>query len=273
LAISKAELKKLRLLKTKKGRTEQGTFMVGGLRVMEEALNSNMSPIKVLFASEQLSKRGISLIDSYKSSGIEISRVRQAELHSLSDTETSQGILGVFKTPDTSLSKLYKHTMRKVLLCDQINDPGNLGTLIRTALAFEFKMIMVTDNSVEIYNPKVVRSSAGAIFKIATSAIDYDELLEFKESNRAVLLAAVSHSGPANKAKNIDLDRMRIENVVILAIGSEAEGLSTKVKSLADVEIKIEHDPVVESLNAAVAGGVLMHQLYKSLPRDLICKA
>lgn len=264
MAISKAELKKLRLLKTKKGRSEQNSFLVGGTRVLEEAHKFNFLPLKVLFSPEQLSERGLALVGQFKSANVEVSRVSQSDLQSLSDTETSQGILGVFRTAETNLSKLYKPSIRKVLLCDRISDPGNLGTLIRTALAFGFEMIMVTDYSVEIYNPKVVRSSAGAVFGISAANISFTELSEFKKSNKARLLAAVS---PGSKSDNINessLLKLQNDEVLILAIGSEAEGLSKEVHSQADMKVTIEHNSEVESLNAAVAGAILMNKVYQN---------
>jgi len=263
LAISKAELKKLGSLKTKKGRNAENRFMAEGVRVLEEALKFDFLPLKLLFSQADISERGREIVKQFKSKKIEIIEVSSKEMDTISDTETAQGIAAVFNVPESKLSKLYKSSYRRVLLCDRINDPGNLGTLVRTALAFEFDMMLVTNNTVEMFNPKVVRASAGAIFGLPTAHASYQELEQFKMSSNASLVAAVAqHNIRNNMNEKSEWDLTR-KSPQILAVGSEADGISKEVLSMTDYAITIRHSSKIESLNAAVAGAILMHNIYE----------
>lgn len=263
MAVSKAELKKLAFLKAKKGRKEEGMFLVGGVRLLEEALSSNFLPIKIYYSLTELSKRGQEILARFKSGKTDCILMSKKEIDSISDTENTQGIVALFKTPEIRLSKLYKPSFRRLLLCDQINDPGNLGTLIRSARAFGFDMIMVTDKSAELYNPKVVRSSAGAIFGLPAASVSHLELSDFISGKNIKIAAAVSnHNGQNDDSGVLALSKEK-ENPLILAIGSEAEGLSQEVLELSDHKISIKHDTKVESLNAAIAGSILMYEIWQ----------
>lgn len=263
MAISKAELKKLISLKSKKGRCKENSFLVGGIRLMEEALKSAVLPVKVYCAMEVLTDRGRKLITELKSKKIRVLAVAKREIEAISDTDSPQGVAGLFKIPKTDLSKLYKLSSRKLLLCDQINDPGNLGTLMRSALAFGFDMMLVTDNTVELYNPKVVRSSAGAIFQLPIATITYNELNQFKELRNVKIAAAVSPQSGINDSFEMASANHDGDDLLMLAIGSEAEGLSNEVLEMSDCKISIKHEAKVESLNAAVAGSILMYQIFQ----------
>ncbi len=263
MPISKAELKKLASLKTKKGRSSENRFLAEGVRVLEEALKFNFLPIKLLCVQAGISERGKNLIKQIKSKRIEVSEVSAREMEAISDTETAQGIAAVFNLPESRLSKLYKPSYRRVLLCDRINDPGNLGTLVRTALAFEFEMMLITDKTVELFNPKAVRASAGAIFGLPTTKATFEELKEFKKSSNAKIAAAVVQHGIREKINEVSEIDLKEKSPVVLAIGSEADGLSEEILSMSDFKMTIRHSSKVESLNAAVAGAILMHDIYE----------
>ncbi len=261
MPITKAELKNLAALKTKKGRGAQHRFLAGGVRVLEEALKFDFLPVKLLYSQSVISERGRKLVNQFKTKKVEIIVISSKELDTISDTETAQGIMGVFETPETSLSKLYKPSFRRLLLCDRINDPGNLGTLVRSALAFDFNMMLVTDNSVELFNPKVVRSSAGAIFALPAAKVTYQELKEFKMAQNIKVAAAVSQHAGNDSNLGILFSLIGGGSSLILAIGSEADGLSNELLSLSDFTVSISHHSNVESLNAAVAGSILMYEI------------
>ena len=263
MAISKAELKKLGSLKTKKGRSTENLFMAEGVRVLEEALKFDFLPLKLFFSQPDVSERGKELVKQFKSKKIEIIAVSSKGMDAISDTETAQGIAAVFNVPESKLSKLYKPSYRRVLLCDRISDPGNLGTLVRTALAFEFDMMLVTDNTVEVFSPKVVRASAGAIFGLPTGRASYEELEQFKMFSNANLVAAVAQYSVGNNMNEKSEWDFTEKSLQILAIGSEAEGLSEEILSVADYTTTIKHSSKIESLNAAVAGAILMHNIFE----------
>jgi TrmH family RNA methyltransferase len=268
LAISKAELKKLASLKTKKGRNSENRFMAEGVRVLEEALKFDFHPIKLFFSQADISERGQEIVRQFKLKKIEIIAVSSKEIDTISDTESAQGVAAVFNVPESKLSKLYKSVYRKVLLCDRINDPGNLGTLVRTALAFEFDMIIVTENTVEIFSPKVVRASAGAIFGLPTARASCQELKQFKMSKNIKVAATVApHDIRGKNYETLELELVE-KFPFILAVGSEAEGLSEEILCMTDYAMTIRHNSKVESLNAAVAGAILMHDIYEKQRRQ-----
>lgn len=263
MALSKAELKKLAILKSKRGRQELGSFLVGGVRLLEEAFSSGFLPRKVFYAPSELSTRGRQIVARFTSARVNCIQGSIKDIDAISDTVNSQSMVAQFMTPETKLSKLYKPSFRRLLLCDQINDPGNLGTLIRSARAFEIDMMLITDNSVELYNPKVVRSSAGAIFGLPAAILTYSELSHLKTENKIKIAAAVAHqAGKSNDAEKSAFSK-NVKNPLVLAIGSEAEGLSREVLELSDFQVSIRHSKNVESLNAAVAGSILMHEMWR----------
>lgn len=255
--MTKEELKKIKALNSKKGRNEQRKFAVGGVRLLEEALKHKFLPNMLLYASVGLSARGQKLVTALKTLKVTVNELSSREIESVSDTKSSQGILAVFDTPEQDLSKLYKQYYRRLLLCDEITDPGNLGTLARSALAFEFDMMLVSSKTIELYNPKVVRSSAGALFKLPVANVSYEELKNFKNRKKASLIASKASSN-----KSMTELPLSSNNPIILAIGSEAAGLSERVLKLSDAVISIAHSPIAESLNAAVAGSIIMKQMY-----------
>ena len=257
MKLTKEELKKIKSLNSKKGRKEQREFAVGGVRLLEEALNHEFLPKELLCASAVFSERGQKLITAFKKLKVTVIELSSREIESISDTKSSQGILAVFDTPEQELSKLYKQYYRRLLLCDEITDPGNLGTLARSALAFKFDMMLVSKKSIELYNPKVVRSSAGALFKLPIANVSYEELKDFKSRKKARLVA--SKASGNNSMRELPLSPNR---PIILAIGSEAAGLSERVLQLSDCVVSIAHSTKVESLNAAVAGSIIMKQMY-----------
>ena len=255
--MTKEELKKIKALRSKKGRKEQLKFAVGGVRLLEEALKHEFLPNMLLYSSAELSERGQKLVKAFKKLKVAANELSSREIEFVSDSKTSQGILAVFNTPLQELSKLYKPFFRRLLLCDEIADPGNLGTLARSALAFEFDMMLVSTKTIEPYSPKVVRSSAGAMFKLPVANVSYQELEELKNRKKAELIAS-----KALKNKIMTKLPSSTNNPIILAIGSEATGLSERVLKISDSVISIAHSPKAESLNAAVAGSIIMKQIY-----------
>ncbi len=142
---------------------------------------------------------------------------------------------------------------------DGISDPGNAGTLLRSALAFGFDAVILTNNSVDPFNPKVVRSSVGAIFGFPIITATVEEILRFKKYDRFKLIVADT------KGLDIHSKKINVKNYsrIVLALGSEAEGISEYILSMADIKIKINHEEKVDSLNVAVAGSIIMKEFYK----------
>ncbi|UCG61222.1 MAG: RNA methyltransferase [Candidatus Zixiibacteriota bacterium] len=258
MSITKAELKQVKALSTAKGRKLSRRFLAEGTRLLEEALRHRFLPDRIYFASALLGRRGEKLMNRLKGHRIACAEVSARELRDMAQTEAPQGILGVFAMPDNELSELRRPRYRRILWCEGIADPGNLGTLVRSAQAFEFDPVVLTENCADAFAPKVVRSSAGAVFGRQIVQLGNKDVLAFARKHRFTIIAA------GTRGKKIDYSLIKaLEKVkLILAIGSEADGLSEEIVRHANLTVTIPHSRKTESLNAAVAGSILMNEFY-----------
>jgi len=260
--LSKEKLKELAKLKTKKGRKTQGKFLIEGLHLCEEMANSNWETESVLFTSsfrELLG--GKKLLQKFQRKNVKTIPVKNEAVKKLSDTVTPQGIIGVVKIKNFSLDKVWPKGFNIILALDAIRNPGNVGTLIRTADAFGIDGVMLSCDSAELYNPKVVRSTMGSIFHLPISDdVDLEKTIpglkrwNFKifgtDAKEGEDLDKLDYFGPMGPAEKI-----------CLLIGSEAKGLNKKLLNLSDAIIRIPTYGKAESLNASVAGGILLYEI------------
>lgn len=258
MSLTRTELKHIQTLLSKKGRKQIKMFVAEGVRLLEEAVRFQFWPQTVLVADALLSERGQKLVEQFRRRGIRTVDVSARQMDSLTDTRTPQGLLGVFGTPSLKLSELYQARYRKLLICENVADPGNLGTLIRSALAFAFNMVIVSGSSAEPFAPKVVRASAGAVFGVPIADTDKGPLVAFMRQHNVAIVAAEPRGSVRVEETRTLLSRQSIA----LAIGSEPHGLSELLITNATARVRIEHTGEVESLNAAVAGSILMNEIY-----------
>jgi len=258
MSLSRNELKDIESLQTKKGRKEHQLFFAEGVRVLEEALKHHRQPELILCSPSRLDDRARTLMGRFGAMSVRIEELNARPFAKLSDVQTPQALLGLFPIQFAETAQLMAPDARKVLLCDSISDPGNLGTLIRSALAFEFDQVLLTGPCADPFSPKVVRATAGAIFGVTLSQVSPEALPELKSSFEPIMIGA----DPAGQTGRAVVDDADLGKSLILAIGSEAEGLDKRILELCDIRMKIEHDGKVESLNAAVAGSILMQEIY-----------
>jgi TrmH family RNA methyltransferase len=257
VSITKKELKDIKSLRTAKGRRNHGRFAAEGVRLLEEALRHRVGPRLLLTAPAMLTDRGEKLIRRFRAKRIPLVDTSARELKSTCDSVTSQGLLGVFDLPENSTTELLSAQYRTVLLCDGISDPGNLGALIRCALAFGFNPLLLVGTCADPFAPKVVRASAGAIFGVKLIRATATEAAELSAGGKFKLVAADVHGKPTAR---VPVSARR--NRVILAVGSEAEGLSEPIVQKANYRWQLKHESGVESLNVAVAAAIMMKQFY-----------
>jgi TrmH family RNA methyltransferase len=256
---------KIKLIRTLQGRAkerrEAGAFLAEGVRLVEEAVNSNW-PFRFVLHDEILNERGSLLVENLKSRSIECEMVSTSVMKSVSETETPQGILAVLNDFEISIPK----SLNFILIPDQIRDPGNLGTLLRTAAAAGVQSVFIPPETTDAFAPKVVRAGMGAHFKLPIHSMDWDEIEE------VVKLAGVTLSGEAvSKGLHVYLADMdgqscwetNFRQPVALIIGSEADGASESARNLANEKISIPMNGNIESLNAGVAGSVLMFEVVR----------
>jgi TrmH family RNA methyltransferase len=259
VAITRRQIKDIRALSTKKGRRAQNRFLAEGVRLLEETVLYRWMPEMVLISRTDLSERGKRLVDSFQKQAVRIEEIAGKDFESISTTESPQGILAVFSMPQWELKQLYGGGFRKILWCENVTDPGNVGTLARSALAFGFSAMLLSGRSVEPFAPKVIRSSAGAIFGLRVLQCGNDEILRYAAEVNGVIIAADIKGKPVDYLLNA-IDK---PGKLILAIGAEAEGLSDEVLAAAGFRVRIRHSDKVESLNAAMAGSILMNRIYE----------
>jgi len=236
------------LLGRPKERREENAFVVEGVRLIEEAVNSNWGFRFVLY-DETLNERGELQVESLKSRGVDVEMITESLMKSLSETETPQGILAVLEFKQLPIP----NPPDFVLIPDQIRDPGNFGTLLRSAAATGVQAVLLPPETTDAFAPKVVRSGMGAHFRLPIYSMNWDEIKEKTNGLQLYLADMDGHS-----CWQTDL-----RQPLALIVGGEAEGVSEEARKLATQKISIPMIGNVESLNAGVAGSVLMFEVVR----------
>ncbi len=242
------------LLTEKSARLENDLFVTEGIRLAEEVLNAGITP-RMVFSTSQLSARGNDLVRRCLDANVEGFELSPEVMHKISDTETAQGILMV--VPQTAIP--LPSTPDLVLILDQLRDPGNCGTILRTAAAAGVQLVFNTPGSADLFMPKVVRAGMGAHFRMCIRQEDWAEILHFcRPSSGTRLKLFLSESGGGK-----DLWQANLRNPLALIIGGEAEGAGTEARQAADELIHIPMPGHFESLNAGVAASILLFEVVR----------
>ncbi|HUE98158.1 MAG TPA: RNA methyltransferase [Anaerolineales bacterium] len=239
------------LLGRPKERREANVFVIEGVRLVEEAVNINWEFQFALY-SDGLSERGLNLIKRLEDKKIEVEMVESGLLQSLSETETPQGILAVLV--DSRLP--IPDSLNFILIPDQIRDPGNLGTLIRTAAATGVQTVLIPPETTGAFAPKVVRSGMGAHFRLPIHSMAWEEIRKYVSASHPLQVYLADMGGKS--CWETDL-----RQPLALIVGGEAAGASNEARKLATKKISIPMQGQVESLNAGVAGSVLMFEVVR----------
>jgi RNA methyltransferase, TrmH family len=232
-----------------KERREAGAFVVEGVRLVEEAANSNWG-FQLALHDDSLGERGTSLVNRLRARGVEVEEISPALMKSLAGTETPQGILAVVPIPNLLIPKFPTF----VLIPDQIRDPGNLGTLLRTAAAAGVDAVLIPPETTDPFAPKVVRAAMGAHFRLPIHAGSWDEI----RAQVAGLTVWLADAEGAQPCWGVDL-----RPPLALIVGGEAEGASDQARGLGTASISIPMPGQIESLNAAAAGAILMFEVVR----------
>jgi len=251
-SLSNPQMKNLTLLQKKaKARDEQGIYVVEGLKMFEEAREAGI--LMKAYASESFYQEKTQE-NQYYFADLDYDIITDSVFKEVADTLTPQGIMGTVKKPEYYLDSIMKAPEACLLLLEDIRDPGNLGTMIRTAEGAGVTGVIVSDATVDIYNPKVIRSTMGSIYRMPIfQAEDFYKTLEDIKKQGIVIFAAHLLGIPYDTEGSF---RKRCA----FLIGNEANGLSEKASAVADTLIKIPMAGKVESLNAAVAAAILMYE-------------
>jgi TrmH family RNA methyltransferase len=239
-------LKWYRELEERKGRLEAGAFLVEGDKAIRQIIAGHPDAIIEILAVDQTPP-------AYHDYPVRL--VTESQFRYISSTRTPQGILAVVRIPaDIYSTHLPRDAGKRILLLEDIQDPGNTGTLIRTAAAFGFSGVILTENGADPLSPKCVQSTAGSVLSVwLRRTKEYLELAQALKKESYTLVAAdlAGTAGP---------EVLRGQEKLLLALGNEAAGLSKELLDIADYRLRI---PVVkekaESLNVATCGAILMY--------------
>ncbi|MDY3927748.1 MAG: RNA methyltransferase [Clostridia bacterium] len=235
-------------LKTKKYRTDSNSYTVEGKKSVVDAINSDERILSVIVSEDFYENNEFSYPDN-----TDIYIVGNEIFSNLSSTENPQGIIAVLSQSDNIELALDKE--KAYIYCDHIQDPGNLGTIIRTADAAGFGGVLLSKDCVDLYNPKTVRSSMGSFFHIKKlSDFTAEALSEYKKQGFSIVCGVLSD-------RTIEYTKADFSKPVIIVIGNEANGISNEILAISDVNIKIPIDGNAESLNAAVAAAIIMYEV------------
>ncbi|MEE8479034.1 MAG: RNA methyltransferase [Candidatus Neomarinimicrobiota bacterium] len=249
--LSKSDIKLIKSLAFKKYRRIHKLFLIEGERLVSEAVQSKIIITQVYLTDQFIAKpQHDPLMDLIAEQAIITNSISEKELAGICDTVSPSGILALCKPPDSLKINIYNS--ENWLYLDEIQDPNNLGTLLRSADWFGIKNVALSKNCIDIYNPKVLRGGMGVHFRLS---IHENILLnKFKENQHTII-------GAIQKGDSIyDVDRKKV-TPWILVIGNEAHGINKNNINHINLTVTIPKFGSGESLNAAVAGSILLYHL------------
>ena len=238
-------------LKQKKYRQQQGLFLAEGLRTVEEAVHSKT--VVSIFYTAIDDDRTRCVLEEAAAQQLKLYCVSDAVMKKIADTETPQGIIAVCKVQDVTLDKLLSKG-EMLLVLDRVGDPGNLGTMLRTADAAGIGGVVLLKGCVDIYAPKTVRSSMGSLFHVpVVSGVAEDKFIaEAKDAGYELLVTSLEGADNLYKAD--------LGGRIAFVMGNEAGGVSASLLERADKRVFIPMAGRAESLNVAMAAGIVMFE-------------
>jgi TrmH family RNA methyltransferase len=241
-------------LKEKKNRRTSGKFIIEGIHLVREALNADLIDKAIYSESIHKTLEGKNLLGKLISSGLPVEEASEKVIRDLSDVETPQGIIASVKPKNSDLGSLFDRPDPMIVAACGIQDPGNLGTIIRTADAVGCSGIILTAGTVDPYNEKVIRASSGSIFHL--NIVKIDDIIDMVSALKRRAVRIISTFVGAEK----EYFSADLTGPIALIIGSESKGLTAEVERVSDEAVSIPMLGQAESLNAAVSGAVILYE-------------
>lgn len=253
------KIKLVRSLENKKTRDLQGLYVIESVKLVEEAIKENIS-FEFVFMSESLANKldTSKLIKTFNENKIEYHIIENNLFKEVSNTVNSQGIIGIAKKPKNDIEAIIKN-YNFMVFCDKLQDPGNLGTIIRTADAFGPCAVVLSPGCVDAYNDKTVRACAGAIFRVPI--VEIENSLSFIKNLKEQEFSIISTVVDSDKS----FDDINNPKRICLIIGNEGNGVSKEIKEASDECITIKMTGQTESLNASIAAAISIYEIRKKL--------
>ncbi|MBX0358987.1 RNA methyltransferase [Halobacillus sp. Nhm2S1] len=239
-SLQNTKVKEWKKLHKRKYRNQTGTFIVEGFHLVEEVLKSDWEIV------EMIVREGT---DFSIPTDIPTVMVNDVVFQAISETETPQGIAAVVKQKESSVDQA-----ALTLMLDSVQDPGNVGTLIRTADAAGFDQVILGSGTVDVYNDKVIRATQGSIFHIPVLSGELEEFIDpMKRDGVQILASALKDAVP--------FQQLQAPSKAVLIVGNEGQGIQENLLNQADQRVYIPIYGQAESLNVGIAGAVLMYHL------------
>ncbi|MGG1554508.1 TrmH family RNA methyltransferase [Paenibacillus ferrarius] len=251
LSVHNARVKEWAALLERRGRDKQGKYLIEGYHLLEEALKAGAGVETILFLAEKGLPGELAALDG--AAAAEWIGVSSAVLAKCSDAQTPQGVVAIVAKPAVGADALLAGAHDLVVVLDGVQDPGNLGTIIRSADAVGANAVVLGRGTVDLYNPKTIRSTMGSLYHLPIVEADLAELLP-RARERGVRLVTTSLQAQRS-CYETDL-----REPAWLILGNEAKGVSPGVASLSDVQVIIPMQGQAESLNVAMAATVLLFE-------------
>ena len=241
-------------LKRRRARERQQLFVAEGVRAVEELLRSPLT-IRGVLTAPQLADvpRGAALLDSIRGRGVEHAELDALTFASAAETDSPQGVLAIGEIRRQPLDALALPERVRLVVLDAVQDPGNVGTILRTAAALGAGAVIAMPGTVDLWNAKVVRSAMGALFHGSACSASWSELDGFRQRNGVALWGADASGTP--------LEQLDPPARLALIVGNEGAGLSEDGRARVEQYASLPISSAVESLNVAVATGIFLYQL------------
>ncbi|HWQ71622.1 MAG TPA: RNA methyltransferase [Desulfitobacteriaceae bacterium] len=257
VSLQNEQVKQVVNLRRRKGREEARQFVVEGRRFLEEALNREAGILRIFICPQREQPEWQPLLKESADRQIPIIEIDERVLYKISSTVEPQGILAVVRQPVFTWKDLTVDSRTVLLIIDGVQNPGNLGTILRTALAAGVCQVCLTKGTVDLYNDKVLRSTMGAIFSLTVLAdLAPEEIIDYCRSRGLKLIIADLEGEVIYKSGMLKLP-------LALVVGNEANGPSPLFSAWARQHLKIPMNYNVESLNAAMAAGILLYEIVR----------
>ena len=244
-------VKSIRKLKEKKYRDIENCYVIEGIKLIKEAINENAKIKEIVVCEECINSGEIDKDTLYEIAKYNVIYVTEKVFNAITDVKTPQGILAVIEKK--ALNKQIDYSQDIIIALDGVQDPGNMGTILRTVDSANLNQIIVSKDSADCYNPKVVRSTMGAIFRVNIIEVDnLKETLEAVKKNKFKVMVTALDTNESIYSVNY--------NNKVIVIGNEANGVSKEVQAIEDEKVKIPMLGKTESLNASVATGIMIYE-------------
>ncbi len=251
------EIKFLRSLEKKKYRDQERMFVIEGVRIIEDAIGDDAKFVKVFYSPMlEANPRGMKLLEQLEDLGVKIILLDDKLFSQVSGTETSQGILAILKQPEFVLKDILAHKSLypHIIMLNGVQDPGNLGTILRTAAGAGWSGAVLTSGTADLYNPKSLRATMGAVHKFPILSVeDFESLFEELRSLDYQLVATALEGSKMH----FEID---FTTPTVVVVGNEGNGVRPEVLKAMDKLVKIPMDPKAESLNVAIAAGIVIFE-------------